>query len=122
MNLRQKIEVLLLSLLTFFAFSSYHESSGGTGWLQWLTVVAILIFLIIFDFSFTKESMFVFDPDADNWRRKVVRTLHCCAWCFFICCCYCMANISTVLNTVVAWSYDMKCQIECARTTKMASR
>lgn len=42
-------------------------------WLQFLSVLSILFFLIIFDFGFTDESSFIFDPDADNWRRKVVR-------------------------------------------------
>jgi hypothetical protein len=73
MNIRQKIQVLLLLLLTFFAFASYHESNGGTGWLQWTSLVAIFFFVFIFDLMFTSQSMFVFDPDAENWRRKTVR-------------------------------------------------
>ena len=40
--------------------------------MQLLTVVAMLIALLVFDLAFTSESMFIFDPDADNWRRKVV--------------------------------------------------
>jgi len=78
MNLRQKIQVLLLILFTFFAFASYHESSGGTGWLQFLTVLVFLTFIFVFDMLFTKESSFVFDPDADNWRRKLARTYIAC--------------------------------------------
>ena len=72
MNLRQKIQALLILLFTFFTFASYHEGSGGTGWLQFLTVIVLLSFLFVFDMLFTKESMFIFDPDADNWRRKLV--------------------------------------------------
>jgi hypothetical protein len=60
-------------LLILFTFASYHEGSGSTTWLQWLTAVSILAFVFIFDVSFTDESSFLFDPDADNWRRKVVR-------------------------------------------------
>ena len=75
MNLRQKIEFMLLAFVAFLSFAAYHGDSGGTGWLQLLTVFAILIFLIVFDLSFTKESSFIFDPDADNWRRKVVRNI-----------------------------------------------
>ena len=26
----------------------------------------------MFDVAFTNESSFMFDPDADNWRRKTV--------------------------------------------------
>ncbi len=29
-----------------------------------------LAFAHVFDRAFTNSSMFVFDPDADNWRRK----------------------------------------------------
>ena len=28
--------------------------------------------MMVFDFNFTNESSFMFDPDADNWRRKTV--------------------------------------------------
>jgi hypothetical protein len=59
-------------ILALFAFATYHEGTGGTGWLQWLTALSILAFVYIFDVSFTDESSFIFDPDADNWRRKVV--------------------------------------------------
>ena len=74
MNLRQKIQVVLLLLITLLAFATYHEGTGGTAWLQWLAVLTIMAFTFIFDLSFTNESSFLFDPDADNWRRKVVRT------------------------------------------------
>lgn len=77
MNIRQKVQVALLLLLTFLTFASYHESSAGTGWLQFLTVLSMVILLLVFDFAFTSQSMFVFDPDADNWRRKVVRSCFC---------------------------------------------
>eukprot|EP00543_Licmophora_paradoxa_P000959 CAMPEP_0202443076 /NCGR_PEP_ID=MMETSP1360-20130828/2433_1 /ASSEMBLY_ACC=CAM_ASM_000848 /TAXON_ID=515479 /ORGANISM="Licmophora paradoxa, Strain CCMP2313" /LENGTH=79 /DNA_ID=CAMNT_0049058661 /DNA_START=142 /DNA_END=381 /DNA_ORIENTATION=- len=69
-NTRQNLELILLIVLIFVAFASYHEGTGSTGWLQWTTVVSMLFFLYVFDLSFTDESNFVFDPDADNWRRK----------------------------------------------------
>lgn len=72
MILRQKLEAFLLILFAFFAFMTYHEGTGGTAWLMWLAVIAILGFTFVFDLSFANESMFIFDPDADNWRRKVV--------------------------------------------------
>ena len=72
MIFRQKLELLLILILTFFAFASYHEGTGGTAWLMWLAVISILAFTYVFDVSFADESMFIFDPDADNWRRKVV--------------------------------------------------
>ncbi|KAL7563633.1 hypothetical protein ACA910_013372 [Epithemia clementina (nom. ined.)] len=68
MNLRQKLQVLILVMLIFFCFASYHE--GSTMWLQWLSIVSILAFLLVFDCSFTNDSSFMFDPDAENWRRK----------------------------------------------------
>ena len=75
MNIRQKLQVFLLLLLTFFTFAAYHSGTGGTGWLQLLTVLAILAFTFVFDLAFTNESQFIFDPDADNWRRKIVSFL-----------------------------------------------
>lgn len=41
-------------------------------WIQFLSVLVIFFFIFIFDWAFTNESNFLFDPDADNWRRKVV--------------------------------------------------
>ena len=70
MNLRQKIEVVLLLFLIFVAFASYHEGTGSTTWIQWTTVVTILFYSWVFDLTFTNDSSFIFDPDADNWRRK----------------------------------------------------
>lgn len=68
--MRQKLQVLLIILFSFIAFASYHEVSGSAAWLQYLTVVVILLTTLVFDMIFTDESMFIFDPDADNWRRK----------------------------------------------------
>ena len=73
LNLRQKLQVLILLLLSLFAFASYHQGTGGVAWLQYLSVLAIMAFTFIFDMAFTNDSQFIFDPDADNWRRKVVR-------------------------------------------------
>jgi protein-S-isoprenylcysteine O-methyltransferase Ste14 len=75
MNLRQKIQIVVLLFLILFAFASYHEGSGSTLWLQWLSIVAIMIFMFLFDVAFTSESSFLFDPDAENWRRKTVRII-----------------------------------------------
>jgi hypothetical protein len=72
MNLRQRIQVWTLLILILFCFASYHQGSGGVGWLQWLTAISIFVFLLVFDLAFTNDSQFIFDPDADNWRRKVV--------------------------------------------------
>jgi len=30
----------------------------------------LIFFSFIFDVSFSDSSSFLFDPDADNWRRK----------------------------------------------------
>ena len=69
-KLRHRIEVALMIFLTFLAFASYHKGTGSTVWLQWLTLLIFLFFLYVFDVAFTDSSMFIFDPDADNWRRK----------------------------------------------------
>jgi len=73
MNLRQRIEVALLLFLVLLTFASYHE--GSTLWLQWLTVAVFVVFTMFFDCAFTNDSSFIFDPDAENWRRKTVRAL-----------------------------------------------
>lgn len=67
---RQKLQVCLLILFIFFAFASYDPLT--VTWLQWLTVSTFLTFMLVFDCAFTNESMFIFDPDANNWRRKTV--------------------------------------------------
>ena len=71
MNLRQKIQSLLILFLIFVTFASYHQ--GSTAWLQYLSVVTILAFVYVFDLAFANDSQFIFDPDAENWRRKTVR-------------------------------------------------
>ena len=73
MNLRQKLQVILMIVLTLLSFGAYHEGTGSVVWLQWLSVLSIMAFLLIFDLGFTNEHSFIFDPDAENWRRKVVR-------------------------------------------------
>eukprot|EP00566_Odontella_aurita_P035937 CAMPEP_0113532148 /NCGR_PEP_ID=MMETSP0015_2-20120614/3893_1 /TAXON_ID=2838 /ORGANISM="Odontella" /LENGTH=77 /DNA_ID=CAMNT_0000431067 /DNA_START=69 /DNA_END=302 /DNA_ORIENTATION=+ /assembly_acc=CAM_ASM_000160 len=69
-NTRQTTELGLIIFFSFITFASYHAGTGSTAWLQWLTLVILITFGYIFDKSFTDDSMFVFDPDADNWRRK----------------------------------------------------
>lgn len=70
MSIRQKATLGLMGFLSFVAFASYHQGTGSTAWLQWTTIVIFLFFGYLFDVAFTNSSMFVFDPDADNWRRK----------------------------------------------------
>lgn len=69
---RQKIEALFIILFSFIAFAAYHEGTGSTAWIQYLTVVTLLFYTFVFDLAFSGDSSFVFDPDADNWRRKTV--------------------------------------------------
>lgn len=57
-------------ILTLFAFASYHQGTGSTLWLQYTTLAIFVVFSLVFDLAFTNESSFIFDPDADNWRRK----------------------------------------------------
>lgn len=69
-NYRQNVQALLLIFFIFVAFASYHEGTGSTAWIQWTTLTVVLFFTLTFDLSFTDDSNFLFDPDADNWRRK----------------------------------------------------
>ena len=67
---RQRIELSLILFLSLIAFASYHKGTGSTAWLQWVTVAIFIFFGYVFDKAFTNAGSFVFDPDADNWRRK----------------------------------------------------
>jgi hypothetical protein len=75
MNFRQRLQIMIFLLLVLFAFASYHTGTGGTAWLQWLTAITIVAFVFVFDVAFTNDSQFIFDPDAENWKRRTVRTL-----------------------------------------------
>ena len=68
---RHKMEIALLIFLIFIAFAS--AASPTTMWVQWTTLAVVVFFGLIFDMAFTDDSSFVFDPDADNWRRKTER-------------------------------------------------
>eukprot|EP00586_Coscinodiscus_wailesii_P006681 CAMPEP_0172480108 /NCGR_PEP_ID=MMETSP1066-20121228/5052_1 /TAXON_ID=671091 /ORGANISM="Coscinodiscus wailesii, Strain CCMP2513" /LENGTH=76 /DNA_ID=CAMNT_0013241131 /DNA_START=152 /DNA_END=382 /DNA_ORIENTATION=- len=70
MNGRQKLEIFLMLFLSLIAFATYHEGTGSVQWIQWVTFITLIFYTFVFDVSFTDESMFIFDPDADNWRRK----------------------------------------------------
>eukprot|EP00552_Chaetoceros_brevis_P004676 CAMPEP_0197735064 /NCGR_PEP_ID=MMETSP1435-20131217/252_1 /TAXON_ID=426625 /ORGANISM="Chaetoceros brevis, Strain CCMP164" /LENGTH=76 /DNA_ID=CAMNT_0043322605 /DNA_START=26 /DNA_END=256 /DNA_ORIENTATION=- len=70
MNYRQKIQATLILLLIFITFASYHPGTGSTAWLQYLSIAIMFTFGLLFDVSFTDKKSFIFDPDADNWRRK----------------------------------------------------
>ena len=67
---KNTIYVSLLILLTFLAFASYHQGTGSTLWLQYTTFLIFVVFAYLFDMIFCSDMTFVFDPDADNWRRK----------------------------------------------------
>ena len=67
---RHRIELTLILFLSFVAFASFHKGTGSTAWLQWTTLAIFIFFGYVFDVSFTNSSMFMFDPDSDNWRRK----------------------------------------------------
>lgn len=70
MNGRQRIQAILILLLIFLSFASYHKGTGSTAWIQYATIAIMFVFGLFFDVAFTDSSSFIFDPDADNWRRK----------------------------------------------------
>ena len=70
MQSRQRINIMLIIFFSFLAFASYHKGTGSVAWMQYTTLVTFLTFSLVFDLAFTNESSFIFDPDADNWRRK----------------------------------------------------
>ena len=38
--------------------------------MQFASIAIMFVFGLLFDVTFTDDSNFIFDPDADNWRRK----------------------------------------------------
>ena len=70
MNTRQRAEIAFILFFTFIAFASYHEEVASVDWIQYTTIAIFFVFGLFFDLAFTDESSFIFDPDADNWRRK----------------------------------------------------
>jgi len=70
MNVRQKIFLSLIIFLIFLSFANYHKGTGSTAWIQYATITIMFVFGFMFDLTFTDSSSFIFDPDADNWRRK----------------------------------------------------
>ena len=44
---------------------------GNSYYLPWVTLVIFLMFGLLFDVMFTQDSTFMFDPNYDNWRRRV---------------------------------------------------
>ena len=65
---RHQFEIFLLVFFSIITYASYNDNT--TTWLQWLTLTILIFFSFIFDVSFSDSSSFLFDPDADNWRRK----------------------------------------------------
>jgi|EP00979_Chaetoceros_neogracilis_P004930 hypothetical protein len=70
MNYRQKIQASIILFLIFVSFASYHKGTGSTAWIQYTSITIMFVFGLLFDVVFTNQSSFIFDPDADNWRRK----------------------------------------------------
>jgi hypothetical protein len=55
-------------LLLIFAAGTVEETYY---FIAWTTFVIFLLFGLIFDVLFSAETSFVFDPNYDNWRRRV---------------------------------------------------
>jgi hypothetical protein len=70
MNYRQKVQAMIIIFLIFLSFASYHKGTGSTAWMQFASIAIMFVFGLLFDVTFTDDSNFIFDPDADNWRRK----------------------------------------------------
>lgn len=67
MGFRHIFYVFFIILFAFCAFAS------SVLWVQWTTVTVLFIFGLLFDLLFTNEKAFIYDPDPDNWRRRVER-------------------------------------------------
>ena len=67
MGFRHMLMAALIILFSFCAFAS------KVLWIQWTTTAIFMGFFLLFDLMFLDASAFVFDPDPDNWRRRVSR-------------------------------------------------
>ncbi|KAJ8609417.1 hypothetical protein CTAYLR_009094 [Chrysophaeum taylorii] len=64
-SFRHVFLTFFIILFAFFAFASKIL------WIQWTTATIMVFFFLLFDLIFLDESQFIFDPDPDNWRRRV---------------------------------------------------
>mmetsp|Transcript_15246 Transcript_15246/g.35761 ORF Transcript_15246/g.35761 Transcript_15246/m.35761 type:complete len:81 (-) Transcript_15246:218-460(-) len=75
LNARQYGWILTIILFSFIAFAggTVVDENGTVFYyfLPWTVLVIFLFFGFLFDVLFTAESSFVFDPNYDNWRRRV---------------------------------------------------
>lgn len=67
MGFRHVLMVFLIILFAFFA------SASKTLWTHWITATVFVGFFLLFDVLFLDDSSFIFDPDPENWRRRVSR-------------------------------------------------
>ena len=71
MNGRQQFELLLILLTSVLIFLTYSPSDPRYFWMYWCTLLVFLVFGYLLDMMFSADMAFVFDPNPDNWRRKV---------------------------------------------------
>lgn len=62
--------VFMSFLIILFAFCAF---ASKVLWIQWTTTAIFIGFFLLFDLLFLDESAFVYDPDPENWRRRVSR-------------------------------------------------
>ena len=71
MSVTQSILRILLVLAAAMCYATYTPSDPIYFWMYWATIFVFLAFGYLIDVMFSDQSSFVFDPNADNWRRKV---------------------------------------------------
>lgn len=71
MNARHQFELTLIVLSIIMIFLTYSPSDPRYFWTYWCTIFVFLTFAYIIDMMFSADLSFVFDPNPDNWRRKV---------------------------------------------------
>jgi hypothetical protein len=71
MNLRQKAELFLLALVATLVYLNYNPYDDKAGWILYATLWIFLAFGYLVDMMFCQDMLFVYDPNPENWRRKV---------------------------------------------------
>ncbi len=70
MSVTQSILRVLLVLSAAMIYATYTPSDPIYFWMYWCTIFVFLSFGYLIDVMFNDQMSFIFDPNADNWRRK----------------------------------------------------
>jgi len=71
MGFRHYFELVLLGLVSIITYLSYNPLDEDNTWISWSVLLVFLSFGYLIDMMFSDSLAFVYDPNPENWRRKV---------------------------------------------------